>query len=349
MSKIYVVASSTLKSGGAESLHQLVSKLNDIGYESYIYYKNPQRQQVVEKFKSYNIKIATYIEDEEGNLLVVPEVFTGFLNNFKKIKKAIWWLSLDFHFLSTPDQRARKFLIKKNIPLIFQKPLEKLMLLRNLSSLDDYDLVDLSKEGKSYYHFYNCEYVKEYLIANGVARKKMNYLCGPLADQHFVNDGKVDKVPNLVIYNPSKGLKFTKRIIEYAKKNKYPFIFKPLENMNQETIIRLEREAMLYIDFGFFPGPERIPRESVLHECLLLTNRKGSALNNEDIKIPATYKFEDKDENIPFIVEKMNDMMQNYDLLKKDFESYRKKVIQQKIRFDSDVNKVVKLALKGEY
>ena len=35
------------------------------------------------------------IEDNENNILVVPEMENHILNNYKMIKKYIWWLSVD--------------------------------------------------------------------------------------------------------------------------------------------------------------------------------------------------------------------------------------------------------------
>lgn len=346
--KVYVLASSTLKSGGTESMHQLVSRLNDLGIEAYIYYKNPHKNEVIEKFKKYNIIASDDIEDKAENILIVPEIFTGFLKKFAKIKKAIWWLSLDFHFNSTPDKRVRKNLKKRNIPLIFNKPVELLLLLMKLSTVDDYEKLNLLEEGQMYYHLYNCEYIKEYLLENGIPSNKMHYLCGPISDEHFEKNENIIKDKNLVIYNPKKGSEFTNKIIEYSEREKKDIVFFPMENLDEKQIITYQKRAKVYMDFGFFPGPERIPRESVLHYCGIITSKRGAAANEEDVKIPSEYKFSDKEANISSIVHKISEMLEFYEELQQDFDLYREKVILQKRTFNNDIQEVIKLISSEE-
>ncbi len=37
------------------------------------------------------------------------------------------------------------------------------------------------------------------------------------------------------------------------------------------------RKAKLYIDFGYHPGKERMPREACLLDCCLIIGKDGSA------------------------------------------------------------------------
>lgn len=61
--------------------------------------------------------------------------------------------------------------------------------------------------------------------------------------------------------------------------------------MTTQQIIKILDESMVYIDFGNHPGKDRIPREAALRNCIVMTNKSGSAANDIDIPIPAEYKF----------------------------------------------------------
>jgi len=47
------------------------------------------------KYLRYKINQSNQIEDISSNLIIYPEIWTDKLNLYSKIKKAIWWLSVD--------------------------------------------------------------------------------------------------------------------------------------------------------------------------------------------------------------------------------------------------------------
>ena len=53
-----------------------------------------------------------------------------------------------------------------------------------------------------------------------------------------------------VLYNPAKGLEFTKQIIDAMPDVK----FIPIQGMSREEVIHLMHQSLLYIDFGNHPG-----------------------------------------------------------------------------------------------
>ena len=93
--KIYVNIPASAVAGGVESLFQLVDAINISGGESYVIWDKNYLSPVPEKYKNYNIKIDTEIEDNENNWIIYPEVWTEKIHTYKKMKKAIWWLSVD--------------------------------------------------------------------------------------------------------------------------------------------------------------------------------------------------------------------------------------------------------------
>lgn len=93
--KVYVNIPAGAVAGGVESLFQLVDAINVSGGNGYIIWDKNLPSPIPEKYKHYNVKIDTEIEDNENNWVIYPEVWTEKIHTYKKMKKAIWWLSVD--------------------------------------------------------------------------------------------------------------------------------------------------------------------------------------------------------------------------------------------------------------
>lgn len=326
--KIYIVSESTSSSGGPESLQQLAYILRLYNYESFIYYIDNPNGNTSEKFEKYNNKIVTKIEDSNKNVLIVPESYTEFLNDFKKIKKVIWWLSLDFYLNNRWVNRTKLFCKVHNLPIIMFPVVFFYLFITKKFKRHIYH----HKKNDNVFHLYNCEYVNAYLDKIGVKKADKLYLCGPLSDEYFNHECTMQR-KNIVLYNPKKGIDFTKKIISQARDIK----FIAIENMTPKEIRNLMLISKVYIDFGYFPGPERIPREAVISGCNILTSNEGSARNTSDIPIPKKYKFDKKEENIQLIIKYITAMLNNYDDYYNDFNVYRKKVYDQKQLFFDNI------------
>jgi hypothetical protein len=107
--------------------------------------------------------------------------------------------------------------------------------------------------------------------------------------------------------------------------------------MSRKQVFDTLRGAKLYIDFGTFPGPERMPREAVSLYCNIITSKKGSAANNVDVPIPRENKFDLTDENVPKVGQLMLQMIENYEDYVSQGDQYREKVYDQIESFDQRI------------
>ena len=149
---------------------------------------------------------------------------------------------------------------------------------------------------------------------------------------------KLSQKQDIVVYNPKKGSLFTKKIIDAAPNIK----FVPIIHMTRDEVIKTLQKAKVYIDFGNHPGKDRLPREATILGCCVITGKRGSARYYEDVPILETYKFEDKVENIPMIIEKIKDCFENFEKRHGDFDKYRKVIKEEHSRFVSDLKQVFK-------
>ncbi|MEJ5172337.1 MAG: hypothetical protein WHT47_01345, partial [Hydrogenothermaceae bacterium] len=258
---------------------------------------------VHEEYKSYEVPYVFSAEDKKENILIVPEVISQMqiINQYQQIRKVIWWLSVDNYYSSRKNlisEIIKKFGKFVNVGLITIDPLVK----------------------SANLHLAQSFYAYKHLILNGIDRKKVFYLSDYINQQFLMEYVDYSIKKDIVAFNPKKGFEFTKLLIEQAE----GIEFVPIINMSRQEVIDLLKKAKVYIDFGNHPGKDRIPREAAILGCCVITGKRGSAGNSKDVPIPREFKFDDRPDKIPFIIEKIKDCFTNY---RENFEKqseYRK-------------------------
>jgi len=91
---IYVLCPAGAVTGGPEAIHQLVHTINEVGYSAFMVYL-PSSDNVTASYSHYNIPTSRSLVDHPDNCIVVPEIWPGYLDRFSRMKKFIWWLSVD--------------------------------------------------------------------------------------------------------------------------------------------------------------------------------------------------------------------------------------------------------------
>lgn len=316
--KIYALCPANIATGGPELLHQLVYHLrNELKLNAYMFYYPNIRNPIHDEYKNYNNPYVNEIIDEKENVLIIPEMqeYIDVSNKYKLIKKYIWWLSIDNYYSSLPGYKKKinRSFLKRNLPNhnFFDK------------SLVNFDLHLV----QSYYAY---EHLKQKNISN------IMYLSDYLNSDFLNIETDINLKENIVVYNPKKGYEFTSQIIKKAKNLE----FIAIENMTRVEVIDLLKRAKVYIDFGFHPGKDRIPREAAILKCCVITGMKGSAKNKKDIMIPEFYKFYDKKKNINSVIKKIEDCFINYDKCIEDFEDYINKIKNEKVVFLDNISEV---------
>lgn len=332
-SKIFVYCPSGAVTGGAELLHQLVDILNNNGREAYIVYFGRQVDSVIpDDYIKYNIRIANDIEDDSKNVVVLYEGYFKKLFEIKKAQVFLWWLSVDNYFTS------QQYEITIADCWNFNKKLVPGVLLRQLLRLKMYkknhfSLKQLSQNPQVVLNGYQSEYahlfLRDHKFTNLVRLK--DYV-----NTDNFRDINYSLKEDIVVYNPKKGMNFTKKLIENAPDIKWI----PIINMNRNKVIETLSRAKVYIDFGHHPGKDRLPREAAMNGCCIITGKRGSAGIYEDIPIPSQYKFNQKSQDIDIILYTIRNCITDYDSCIGDFISYRDHIFNEKSEFENDVIKI---------
>lgn len=320
ITEVYIACPAKFATGGTELLHQLCNKLVKHNVNAKMFYlESKDNSPTAERFNKYKVSHVTEIPDNKSVLLIVPETFPEILLRYSKVKKVIWWLSVD-NYIET------RFKLK-----IFP--------LRNVINYYKYYYTlkhTVNFKDKRIIHLAQSQYAINYLKEKNV--KNIDYLSDYLNDVFFTNDidYSSSKRENIILYNPLKGKEITEKIM-----SKYPnYQYVPLTKLTPEGVADLCKRSKIYIDFGHHPGKDRFPREAAILGCCIITNKRGAAKYYEDIAISDEYKFEESDDSLDTVGIKINKILNNYDVSINDFEAYRNRIIGEEVKFDNDLKRL---------
>ena len=316
--KIIAVCPGNTVTGGPEAMHYLVHILRTIGLNAELCYLPTDRVFTTpEAYRNFDVKISKY-EDTAENLIVFPETYPMDALKVKHAQAAIWWLSVD-HFTGYKHESAARD--RFNYMKLIAKGLRPLMGVKSL---------------KSIIHFSQSHYSSMWLSTAGL---RWHEMYEPI-NQVYLDQAKDISCENRaaqILYNPSKGKKIVDVLI-----NSYPqFKFIALKKMNQEELIALYRSSKIYIDFGYHPGRDRIPRESAVLGCCLITGSKGSAGNEIDIPIADRYKLDTNKADFThafgsLVQNVFHDFPQHYSAQ----EEYRQRILGEPAYFEANLRKI---------
>ncbi len=331
--KVYVYCPAGIVTGGAELLHQLVDVINknSLCAGGYIVYFGDAPHEIPNDYKKYDIKLASTIEDSPEHVVVIYEGIFNFYFDICNAQVVFWWLSVDNFYICQAEHIVFNDLVRFNILLAFRalKQRVKLFLLRK--KIRRYSLKKLCDDKKICCHAYQSEYARDFLLKKGFENLM------PLKDyinEDYVHITDYPKKEDIVIYNPKKGYAFTKKLIEHGK----TIHWIPIKNMTRAQVKEVMLKSKVYIDFGYHPGKDRLPREAAMCRCCIITGKKGSAKYYGDIPIDEVqYKFTQSRKNIPMILNKIQFLLDNYETEIETFSEYRNKISIEKEEFAREV------------
>lgn len=336
--KIFVPCKAGAVSGGAELLHQVVDVINRHGGDAYIVYFGTRPHELPSDYAKYDIKFASKIEDYKDNIALIYEGYYKEIFHLKEAQIVLWWLSVDNYFLCnrlTIPELLRYNM--SNFPVKIGKKSSLKMIIKDI--LEPTDSVSLSKLKKCNIvcNCYQSEYAKDFLEKNGF--KDVYPLKDYINQDNFSYVHDASKKKDIVVYNPKKGFNFTKNLIAYDSTIKWV----PIINLPRKGVIDLIRSAKVYVDFGYHPGKDRLPREAATNGCCIITGKNGSA-GYKDIDIPAGYKHNQEDSDIPEILSQIHDLLDNYEERYNDFQHYRDCIKAEKQEFEDDTIRLFHLS-----
>ena len=340
---VYILAPANTFTGGPELLHQLgyhLFKLFKVKTRM-VYLPLEHKKKIHKNFKKYKIENSNTIIDKKDNILIIPEsyVYLNYSKKFKNLKKVLWWMSLDnyfgYKFRSEYNKYFRSFIkIPYNLIKIFNKLIDYRF---GILTIQDYL--------KFFYSFKNLNKQKELSqidlhLAQSIYT--LNFLKKIFINVSYLSDYQRDEITKLktfkkknIICYSGKSNQFIERIINFTN---LPMV--KLSGLSSTKLIKILKTSKLFLDFGYHPGKDRLPREAVILNNCIITNKKGSAFNRKDIPIKEKYKFLETYNNLTRIKKTINRVMLNYNNEIKNFKRYKMIVTNEKKFFLLDLKKI---------
>ena len=322
--KIFIICPGNYTSGGPELLHQLCDAMNSFNLNAFVNYhdiKNSTEANIPNIYRNYKVKVSN-VEDSQNNILIVPEGSPQFFLKYKNIRLVFWWLSVD-NYYGVMEHITKSYFHRVNY---FKRFLIKFNFIKSLPQK-----ISLKVFNENTFHLVQSVYAQEHL-------KKMNinsiYLSDYINDKYLSNNRFVKKI-NFILYNPAKGYDIIKNYFVDEVKG----IWIPINKMSTDNIIRLMSISKVYIDFGSHPGKDRLPREAAASGCIVLTNKSGSAKYFDDVGIYDKYKIDDTFD-FKFVISLINECLDNYEVLSRDFIDYYNSISSQKKLFHDHISKI---------
>jgi len=350
--RIYILCPAYKVTGGSDALHQMCFYLNCFLRlnASIVYFKaSPTDSDDFFIPKPFNIYIDSFkresdIIDDKKNAVIIPEWYTKKRLSFRNCKIYIWWLGINesltwtlckkIYFLAAllwQIVKGNGFYRKQNI-------------IANIKSVWGKECFPFGKEPPRIKHL-----CASYHAFDFVSQRTRNstFLCIEPLSKFFLNTYSKDRQnisaenrKNIILYNPARKYEDILNEINTADPS---LQFIPLQGLTQEQLIEKYKTSKLYIDFGAFPGAERIPKEAVLFGCAIITGRRGASGFHGDVPIPEEYKFENPSSQINEIVKKIRYILDDYENVYSDFDEYRKTVLNLEDNFIMSLKKIFEI------
>ena len=319
-SKVYIICAGGVVNDSVELCHRLASRLIRLGVDVKIIYIpanenfNPDNP-VHPAYKPFHVPYSYDLEDLKQNILIVPETMTSFLYSVRNIRRVIWWLSVDNLFRDVALKAVAHF------DHLLTTPMSKFFCFQKC----DEDVE----------HWTQSEYSKLFLKVNKVPNEKIyhigDFISPTLAKLHNTIDFKHKK--NTVVYNAATSSKIMAQLMK--KMSKVDWV--AIQDSQPVDAPKVLADAKVYVDFGDFPTLEMMPRRAALLGCVVITGKKGAAANDVDINIPADFKFDDTEENIPAIEKKIRAVLADHKSAYAKQKNFLKKILAEQKNFNRNL------------
>lgn len=307
--KYYIFTPARFCSGGPEALHQLAYYMRKLGMDAYTVfytYSGFPDVQPIDRYKQYEVSVVGYgeIEDKTYNYVIAPENAPWCLNGFKQAQKCIWWLSVAYNDVREGTAKVRLVHFK-----------------RKMLRQDVGNYRNVAFNIRNCWHLCGSAYAFEE-VTKMFPSSVVKYMVEPISLDFLKmgNDNLPTKREDEVLYNPSKPSIVMNKLLERGR-----FNYVPLKGLTPEGLAEKYKSAKLYVDFGLFGGPERMPKEAVYFGCNILVACHNASTNNFDVAIPQQYKVKDET-SVEQIENCIANMLAHYENQNIDFLPFKEKV-----------------------
>ncbi|MBM17532.1 MAG: hypothetical protein CL947_00505 [Epsilonproteobacteria bacterium] len=306
--------------GGPEALCQLNYELQQLSFEVHMlwlsHYEHVQKVEINGNwyisaqqhdlspdvfYQKYNTK---YLDHnfllDTSSLVIMPEIYGDFLPFFSPAKKAFYWLSI-INFEISDVNKICQILVSHHRP----------------DFIECIHLSDAPWISKKLFDFN----IHSYLIE------------APISQRYLHNKASCKDKQNVITYFPRKGAELAQTFINLNPDNMYL----PIQNFTEQQVIDALDSAKIYIDFGHFPGKDRIPREALARNCIIFIHNQNCGSDYDSFPIDDYFKFTDNDVTSGVLQQKIAHTLKNFNHMHLKQSSARNKIYNEQQNFKQQI------------
>jgi hypothetical protein len=305
--KIVIISPTDIVSGGVCSLHILCRSLRGNGFDACMMYLKPNEWFLENPIIiSFHVPYIEYVEDKSDTLVIVPESLTIIFNQYKKVRKMVYWLGIYFFFKTPPHRFPLNFKLLRSIfkcKIYFGSVKNKYHAIAQ--KVNYWNKAPSPVWDSNVMHMSNSFYAAEFIKNKGV--KQVFVLHNPVRDEFYEYLPKPER-EKVILFGP----KTRTRVIKYIQKQLSDYLCIRLKSLSPQKTMELYRKSMIFVEMGNFAGRDRMPREAVLSGCVVLISLTGSAAYNNDFNLPDYYKINTNKKYLPLLVKKIKHITSDY-------------------------------------
>lgn len=316
--------------GGPEALHQLGRCLLDLGYEVGLSpLSNPTVKGSPSAFAHYDVPwIPAGAVQSEDNI-VCAEMAPWPLQSPRKGRRILWWLSVD----NSPMFRSHRDLIKCRAGENNLSATKIASLLKSMAA---------EKVRRLYFSNKNIEHWAQSTYAHQIITQRINKKVSIVTD--YINYDCPEFTSSQLRPFDVAFLKSKSPLAVELKELMTNIKWVEIHDMSPSEVRAALNSTKMFLDLGWHPGKDRMPREAALSGCLVLVAARGAAAHYSDMPIPREHLLKhsgwrllhESQIKIPAL---LSDLTNNKD----SQEFYRSMIKKQRRRFYEEVQIAVGL------
>jgi hypothetical protein len=289
-----------LRTGGPEAMHQLHRSLLEEGKDSVLVpWPGMKNNKPVNEYSMYEPNWSSITRLRKSDIVIVPSdlgylPFWYFLFIMRK-NIFIWMLAVDF----SSEKKFKKYETRNyTLNSEWQIVKKRKKWVESISKIVNLDKRKFRKKFlKIKLRIKKSNYLFQSAYAREIFRLENKTNSGVMLTD-YISLKQVNKLEgssfcscprNHIAYFPGKSQDLSQLVLEINSSRGNLFHFIPIKNLNSEQVVLLLVKADLFLDLGYFPGKDRLPRESIVLNCPVLLAKRGSARFYEDFQLADKY------------------------------------------------------------
>ena len=329
----YVYYPRGARTGGPIALHQLAASMRRAGLEAALVpFPGTEDQPDVAEYRVFEVPVHLgKVPDTPQSVVIVPEAYVPIARRFRRATTVIWWLSID-------KSTTEMFRMARRRNEIWDKLFWREYIGRARHEPGQFNRRGNLRTLRRAIHIAQSQYAWSYLYAT------YGIVAGMVTDYTFLPSGSPAARPRLgdpsrsprVAYNPLKGKQYVDRVKPLLRDVEWV----PISGMTAPEVTKVLSSCDAYVDLGYHPGKDRIPREAALCGCVVLARRVGAAAFYGDMPLPWEAVVGQGEVDPELVAARLREMLDDLESARTRQQPYVRWLTGEEQRFHEEVRQV---------